>query len=86
MDYNYLLYVFIISSLLIIFLSDYFRLNTNIEKYRPYYHGTRLCNNRGCDVRYVVDKGTYYCRKDRYKDLIENNLTPPNPSNTVRFP
>jgi hypothetical protein len=37
-----------------------------IEKFRPYYNGTRLCNNRGCDVRYVRDMGTYYCPNKEY--------------------
>jgi hypothetical protein len=37
-----------------------------IEKFRHYYNGTRLCNNRGCDVRYVRDMGTYYCPNKEY--------------------
>lgn len=36
--------------------------NKNLEKFWVYGAGTRICNNRGCDTRYVQDKGTYYCK------------------------
>jgi len=66
---------------LLFVLSIYFICSdNNVEKFRVYSAGTRLCNNRGCDIRLVEDKGTYYCPK---KNNNDNDLLP---SNTIRFP
>ncbi len=37
-------------------------MSKNSENFVIYSPGTRLCNNRGCDIRYVKDMGTYYCK------------------------
>jgi len=34
----------------------------NLEKFWAYGAGTRVCNNIGCDIRYLQDKGLYYCK------------------------
>jgi len=82
MDYNYLLFIVIISLLFILCLS--YDNNNKIEKFRPYYNGTRLCNNRGCDTRYVQDKGTYYCPLKVYNDqVIKSDLIEPLPANSI---
>ena len=83
MDYNYLLFICL---LLLLFIFCLCCDNSNkVEKFRPYYSGTRLCNNRGCDTRYVQDKGTYYCPLKVYnKRVIESNLIEPVPANNIR--
>jgi hypothetical protein len=41
--------------LILIFIVLYPYINKNLETFWVYGLGTRICNNRGCDIRY--DKG-----------------------------
>ena len=71
---------------LLFVLSIYFICSdNNVENFRVYSAGTRVCNNRGCDIRLVEDKGTYYCPKKNYEELKDNNFMPVLPDNNINF-
>lgn len=53
---------YFISFFLILLVIALVYMSKNLENFVIYSPGTRLCNNRGCDIRYVKDMGTYYCR------------------------
>lgn len=44
--------ILLIILIMIIFKYYYF---SRIESFKMIYGGTRLCNSRGCDVRYVTE-------------------------------
>ena len=50
----------------IITLVIYVLSKKNLEKFWAYGAGTRVCNNRGCDIRFLQDKGLYYCKNKEH--------------------
>ena len=59
---NLIILLIIIFSIFIIYIYIY----TNyylVEKFPRVYAGTRLCNFRGCDVRYVTEYNGKLCLK-----------------------
>jgi hypothetical protein len=60
--------IIIVLGLILLIFIFFPHITKNLEKFWVYGGGTRICNNRGCDVRLVQDHGTYYCRNKK----IEN--------------